>query len=146
MKPSRVSRIILPTIALAAVVFAFQQGSARSVPLSDRWHTNLATASGISKKEKKLLMVDFSATWCGPCLMYKNQVFPTAEFNEATKNFVLAAIDVDENKGQAERNNVGPIPDIRIYTPDGRMIGSVVGYNKAELFAAIIKAKDDFGG
>lgn len=69
-------------------------------------------------------MVDFWATWCGPCRM----VGPTVE--ELAKEYegkaVVAKVDVDTNQGVAAEYGIRNIPTI-LFFKDGQVVDKVVG-------------------
>ena len=64
-------------------------------------------------KSDKLVLVDFSAVWCGPCKMLKPIVDKIAE-KEKDKLEVLP-IDVDKNQGLANEMHITGIPLIILY-------------------------------
>ncbi len=59
------------------------------------YENDLKKAIATSKKQKKLLLIDFSAKWCPPCNHLEETVFVKPEFKEATKTFVKVKVDVD---------------------------------------------------
>ena len=138
----RTSTVALGALLLAAFTipaFAQHGGSATVDP---GWTSDFAKAQAKAKREGKLLLVDFNATWCGPCQMYRHDVFPTAEFKKATKDVVLVSIDVDKQPALAGKYGVNGIPDIRLVSPSGKAVGGVVGYGGAQpLLAQIAQAR-----
>jgi|GEM_PF-3007352 len=126
-------------LGLAAVVFIF--GRPRASGPQAGWYTDFSQASAESQKTGHLMMVDFNASWCGPCQQYKQEVFPSDDFKKATKDVILVDIDLDKNPGTAEKYKIATIPDIRFFSPNGKQVGSLVGYDGPSLFAEIAKAK-----
>jgi len=57
---------------------------------------------------KKLVLVDFFATWCGPCKM----LTPRLESIVGAKGVDLAKIDVDELDGLAGQYNISSVPSV----------------------------------
>ena len=53
------------------------------------------------------VLVDFNATWCGPCKMMKPVLEEIAEENPS---FKIVAIDVDDNDELAEDYYISSIP------------------------------------
>jgi len=71
-----------------------------------------------------LAMVDFWATWCGPCHMVAPIVQEIAkEYDGRVK---VAKLDVDENQRVAMRFNVRSIPTI-LFFKNGKHVDTVVG-------------------
>lgn len=69
-------------------------------------------------------MVDFWATWCGPCHMVAPVVQEIAkEYDGRVK---VAKLDVDENQRVAMRFNVRSIPTI-LFFKNGKHVDTVVG-------------------
>jgi putative thioredoxin len=56
------------------------------------------------------ILVDFYATWCGPCQLLK----PLLEKLCQEYNFTLAKVDIDQNPELAQRYGVSGVPDVRI--------------------------------
>lgn len=59
------------------------------------WHTDMAEAVKVSKKNKKPLFLFFTGSdWCGWCTRLQKEVFKTPEFAAwAKKNVVLVELD-----------------------------------------------------
>ena len=71
-----------------------------------------------------LAIVDFWATWCGPCLMVAPILEQLAgEYNDKVK---VVKLDVDANQQTAMRFNVRSIPSI-LFFKDGRHVDTLVG-------------------
>ncbi len=65
------------------------------------------------KKSNKLVLVDFSAVWCGPCRMLKPEVDRVVEQNK--DKVELFAVDVDKNPGVANTMHIQSIPLLVLY-------------------------------
>lgn len=71
-----------------------------------------------------LSVVDFWATWCGPCRMVAPIIEQLAtEYDGRVK---VAKLDVDANQETAARFNVRSIPSI-LFFKDGTHVDTVVG-------------------
>ncbi len=56
---------------------------------------------------EKLVVIDFYATWCGPCKLIAPKV---EEMAGEMSNVVFLKVDVDENEEAAQEYNVSAMP------------------------------------
>lgn len=87
--------------------------------------------------EGKLMMVDFWASWCGPCRMIAPVVEDIAKQYEGKA--LIAKVNVDEEQELAIRNGVMSIPTV-IFYKDGKEIARKVGVMPAGAFTEILEA------
>jgi len=72
----------------------------------------------------KPALVDFWATWCGPCRIIAPHVEALAA--EYAGKAVVAKLDVDSNKQWAVKYGIQSIPTL-LFFKDGKMVDRVVG-------------------
>ena len=72
-----------------------------------------------------LQMIDFWATWCGPCRMVAPIVSELAEEYQ-DKGLRVGKLDVDSNPSTTTRFRVTSIPSI-LFFKDGELVDRVVG-------------------
>ena len=76
------------------------------------------------EKHEGLAVVDFWATWCGPCRMVGPIVDQLA--GEYAGKAKVLKLDVDSNQRTATRFNIRSIPQI-LFFKDGKLVDTVVG-------------------
>jgi thioredoxin 1 len=76
------------------------------------------------EKHEGLVVVDFWATWCGPCRMIAPILDQLAV--EYLGKVKVAKLDVDTNIRTATRFNVRSIP-LLLFFKDGKVIDQIVG-------------------
>jgi len=87
----------------------------------------------MSKYPSKLVVVDYTATWCGPCK------FMAPIFEELASEFPMAIffkVDVDVCKGTWNSQGVTGMPTFMLYR-DNSIVDSVVGAKQSELKSKI---------
>ena len=96
-------------------------------------HINNAAEFDAAIKEGTVL-VDFFATWCGPCKMLSPVLEEVAEENP---NVSILKIDVDEVGELAARYGIQAIPTLMLFK-NGQRVETRMGYqNKNQLVAFI---------
>jgi len=76
-----------------------------------------------------LEVIDFTASWCGPCKMQKPII---EELEEKYKDKVkFSVVDVDENQALAREYSIHAIPTIVILSK-GELVSSFVGLTSKE--------------
>ncbi|XP_074569850.1 thioredoxin H5-like [Curcuma longa] len=83
----------------------------------------------LSKESKKLVVVDFTASWCPPC-RFIAPIF--AELAKKFTNAVFLKVDVDELKTVSEDWQVEAMPTF-IFIKEGNLVHKLVGADKTEL-------------
>lgn len=81
------------------------------------------------KKADKPVLVDFFATWCGPCQVLGPMLENIAD--EMKNEFILAKCNVDEFPQTSTKFNVDRIPNVVLFK-NGQVIDSFIGLMPAE--------------
>jgi len=80
------------------------------------------------------VIIDFWATWCGPCKMIAPVI---AEIAEEHPEWKVCKVDVDEEGTLAARFGINSIPTV-LLIKEGRTVATSVGYlPKADLLKAL---------
>ena len=85
--------------------------------------------------KNNLVLVDFYATWCGPCQMLSPIL---EELEKENKNLTIVKIDVDKNETLARSHGVMSIPTIEIYK-EGILTNKQIGYLSKEELQDLLK-------
>nr|AYX41553.1 thioredoxin 2 protein [Grapholita molesta] len=92
----------------------------------------------LSEAGDKLVVIDFMATWCGPCKMIGPKLEELA--NELADSLVVLKVDVDENEEIAAEYNVNSMPTF-VFLKNSKKLEEFSGANVDKLKNTILKLK-----
>jgi thiol:disulfide interchange protein len=88
-----------------------------------------------ARDDGKLVMIDFSAEWCGWCHELDATTWKDSRVRDWVREHVVPIkIDVDEEQELAGRYRVRGLPTILFLKPDGSVVHRVGGYVDADGF------------
>ena len=87
----------------------------------------------------KVILVDFFATWCGPC----HRMAPI--LTELANDFSVAKVNTDENFELASKYNVSAVPTFIVFK-NGVEVKRLIGSQKKDDLADAIRAVSLDGG
>lgn len=79
-------------------------------------------------KSNKIVIVDFYATWCGPCT-YMSPILE--DIVDEREDIIIAKVDVDEEEELANKYNITRIPTMLIFK-DGQIKKELIGIMSKE--------------
>ena len=82
------------------------------------------------------VLVDFWATWCGPCRMLAPVISEIAE--EYAGTVKVGKVNVDEEPELAMQFRVDSIPTVMLFR-EGRLVNTTVGFRPKEQIAAMLR-------
>ncbi len=88
----------------------------------------------IVNQSKKPVLIDFWATWCGPCMMVAPIV---EEIANERDDIAVCKVNVDEEPELAEKFQVRFIPML-VAMKDGKIVNSTTGYHEKNEILALL--------
>ncbi|MEL4308188.1 thioredoxin domain-containing protein [Joostella sp. CR20] len=108
---------------------------------STNWLSSFEDAQKLALVQNKLIVVDFWATWCGPCKKMDSDAWHTNEVGDMMNNFIPLKVDIDTQTNLARRYGIKAIPNVYIMDANGEIVADSKGYmDKVELLNFL----DDF--
>jgi thioredoxin 1 len=81
------------------------------------------------------IIVDFSATWCGPCRMIGPEF---VKLSNEYENVVFLKVDVDQVESVAASCGISAMPTFQVFK-DGNKVDELVGASKEKLLDLVKK-------
>ena len=97
---------------------------------------NITDATFEAETNEGLVLVDFWATWCGPCLMQAPILEQLSEEMDEDE-LKIVKIDVDENPEKAQKFGIMSIPTL-LFKKDGEVVKQVAGVHTKDQIKAIV--------
>ena len=97
---------------------------------------NTGNFRGAVEEDKGVVVVDFFATWCGPCKMLAT-VFESV--SEEVRDAKFVKVDIDESLELAQKFGISTVPTMMIFK-DGKVVDKLVGFMPKESLKSKVEA------
>ena len=84
-------------------------------------------------KSDKPVILDFWATWCGPCRMIAPEL---AQIAEERSDIKVGKVNVDEQEELAIAFKIASIPTLMLFK-EGKAVASILGYRRKDDILAV---------
>lgn len=130
-------RIFPRLLAFAATLFVLTARRAQDLV---HWYSTVEEASAQAIPANRPMMIDFWATWCLPCKAMDQEVYSTAEFQQAARKFLPVKIDFDKKTALARKYGIDVLPTIVFADSYGNELFRYQGYLGATSLLAVVNA------
>lgn len=72
------------------------------------------------------VLVDFTATWCGPCRMLSPILESIAADATMSAKIRIVKVDIDKSQGLAAKHGIGAVPTM-LFFKGGQQVDKIVG-------------------
>ena len=97
---------------------------------------NTANFRGTVEESNNVVVVDFFATWCGPCKMLA-PVFDS--LSEVLTDVDFVKVDIDQSLELAQKFGITTVPTMMIFK-DGKVVDTLVGFMPKDNLKAKVQA------
>jgi thioredoxin-like negative regulator of GroEL len=105
------------------------------------WRSDYATAQAEAQRTHKAVLVDFHASWCGPCQQMEKTTWTDKAAATAVGDYIPVQVDVDQHADIAAKFHVESIPNLVLVDEKGTVLKSAVGYHSTEALQAWLNGK-----
>ena len=100
-------------------------------------HVNKDNFEEVVLKSKTPVLVDFFATWCGPCKMLAPVLEQVAD---ETNNVKIYKVDIDESMEIAEKYGLISVPTLIMFN-NGEEVAREIGFRQKKQILDLIEDK-----
>jgi thiol:disulfide interchange protein len=100
--------------------------AAKSLHL-EHFGDDFAAARAEAARDRKPLLIYFTADWCTYCRQLEREVLDRPDFRAAAGQFVCVRVDAGRQTGRCEEYRVRAYPTIVLTDPSGTAIDRIVG-------------------
>ncbi len=142
----RIALLLILSLTLVASSRADENDITKKKPAVTKngFYPNLDIQSALAKakKDKKVVLVDFTAKWCGFCRLLDQRTFSQKKVQDwMVKNTIAIKVDVDKVKGVFRKYKIQGVPCLIFLNPDGSEKSRIEGYLPADRFLKMAKRK-----
>lgn len=139
--------LLISVFVLATFTFVGAQTTTdEAFDLSQIKNQEIIAAFGNAKAYDKTLLIIFDAVWCQYCKQLREETMQNAEVLDTLDKYEKLNVDVDENEADADIFNGKPkarggngIPAIIIFSPQGKELERITGFQDAKNFNIFLK-------
>lgn len=114
-------------------VFLLLPPSAPAEP-DPAWSTDFDKTLHSAAEAGRPLLLDFSATWCGPCQVMARTTLQESNVVQKLASFLKVKVDIDANAALAERFGIHAVPTFVLVNGDGEEMARTTGASDAATF------------
>jgi len=101
------------------------------------WTASVPNARKVAKQQKKPILIDFYAEWCGPCKEMLRTTYKDSKVVARAKQFVPVLVNVDKQPELAKKYGVQLLPTVVFTDAKGAVLRKQEGYDSADDFLAL---------
>ncbi len=104
------------------------------------WRTDVEQALKTASREGRPVLIDFWATWCGPCKQMEAELWARPDVVPLTEKFVCLKVDIDRNPGLTGKFHAEVLPTLVLSDPWGMELARREGYGSPDRYLDLLRA------
>ena len=125
----------IKTVAQRSPATDAQGEMPRRAPLPDDAPDVLRDAFALAREKNQPLIVDFWASWCGPCLQLKKVTFAEKKVARLLEQVQVVFVDLDVYPKLGKAYAVESVPDVFLIDRNGFIVDRVRNFEPPAAFA-----------
>lgn len=115
------------------------ESNRKTAPPPPKMTPRVERALAQAQASGKLLLLKFTAHWCGPCQRMSKTTYSDATVQDELKRFFVVEVDVDKDAETARSLQIGGVPAFVVVGPGGSVLVKFQGFRTPLEFLEIIK-------
>lgn len=120
--------MIHPRTIFLSVALLFTLVAAANAEEQINWIKSFEDAEKIAKETGKPMLLDFTASWCKPCLLMDRHFWVRPDIIKASEQFVCVKVNFDMRTDLRRKYGVRGIPNVTFTDPWGRLMLFIIGF------------------
>ncbi len=104
------------------------------------WTNDLDAALESARRSDRIVLLHFTATWCGPCRRLEQHAFKNSKVVDVlNRSAVCVKVDIDKNRKLAEQYGIVKVPADIILTADKTLVEKQYSPTVADDYLALLQ-------